>query len=382
VERPCRGPVRSRPDGSAPPPPLPQAEDLILLDSTPDGPFGEDRIPVTPPSPNPPTEPVDDLDPDSRPALKATNLEPVALPDVFTTPKGTPLIVTAPGLLANDFDLDGDAFAWVSYSIPTGGTMSGTNSDGSFTYTPDPGFSGLEEINYAISVASGGIAFGTVLIMVIDDQNRPPVAVPDSFTTPEGAPLVVSAPGPLAKDFDLDGNPIEWISYTLPLNGAVTGTFSDGRFTYTPDPGFSGLEVIECTITDAKGGFASSRLSIFVVDDQNRPPVAVSDVLTTDPVAVPGAFTTPSDTALVVNAPGQLANDFDLDDDMVEWITYSLPMNGTVTGTTSEGGFVYTPKPGFNGFEDITYTVTDGSGAVASSRILIYVGDVPMPPPP
>jgi hypothetical protein len=77
-------------------------------------------------------------------------------------------VVTAPGHLANDFDLDGDAVEWLSYTVPSGGTMSNTLSDGSFVYTPNPGFSGLEEISYAIGDGNGGIAFGDLFIYVGD----------------------------------------------------------------------------------------------------------------------------------------------------------------------------------------------------------------------
>jgi len=39
--------------------------------------------------------------------VNAVNDAPVANPDSFTTNEDTPLVVTAPGVLANDTDVDG-----------------------------------------------------------------------------------------------------------------------------------------------------------------------------------------------------------------------------------------------------------------------------------
>jgi hypothetical protein len=349
-----------------PPPPLPQVAEFVLVDPPAAGPVGIPLTPVVPPRPDPPQVPVEmirsEKDREEPARLTGVNGDPVALPDVYTAPEGSPLVISAPGHLANDFDPDGDTISWLSYTLPAGGTMSGTVSDGSFTYTPNAGFSGLDQLSYAISDGNGGIAFGQLLILVLDDQNRPPAAMPDVYTTPEGTPLVISAPGHLANDTDADGDSIEWLSYTLPAGGVMTGTTSAGSFTYTPNPGFSGLEEISYAIGDGNGGIDFGELLIQVLDDQNRPPITTSDV-----------FTTPQDTALVVSAPGQLANDTDADGDPLTWLSYTPPANGVMTGLVADGTFTYTPDAGFSGLEEITYTVTDGNGAFASATMFIEV---------
>src|SRR5437867_1433618 len=55
--------------------------------------------------------------------------------DSYTTPEDTQLTVSAPGVLANDSDVDGDALSAVLVSNPTHGTLT-LNGDGSFTYMP------------------------------------------------------------------------------------------------------------------------------------------------------------------------------------------------------------------------------------------------------
>jgi hypothetical protein len=299
------------------------------------------------------------------------NRNPVAVPDVYTTPENTELIVAAPGHLGNDSDPDGDPVTWLSYTLPENGTVSNTNASGQFNYTPDPGFSGIESFSITITDGNGNTAIGLITILVIPDQNRNPVAVPDVYTTPENTELIVAAPGHLGNDYDPDGDPVTWLSYSLPENGTVSNTNASGQFNYTPNPGFSGIETIEVTISDGNGNFSTGLITIFVVPDQNRAPVAVPDT-----------FTTPENTPLEVAAPGHLANDYDPDGDPVTWLSYSLPENGTVSNTDAGGQFTYTPNPGFSGIESFEVTISDGNGNFATGRISITVvpsaGDAPV----
>jgi len=71
--------------------------------------------------------------------------------------------------------------------------------------------------------------------------NHPPVATADSYSTNENTPLEVAAPGVLANDNDVDGNPLTAIKVTDPTNGRVTFN-SDGSFTYTPALNYNGTD--------------------------------------------------------------------------------------------------------------------------------------------
>jgi hypothetical protein len=291
-----------------------------------------------------------------------TNYPPVAIPDVYTTPENTELVVSAPGHLVNDSDPDGDPLTWNSYSLPGNGTISNAATDGQFTYTPNPGFSGIESISVTISDGNGNTADGLIMILVVPEQNRNPVAVPDVYTTPENTELIVAAPGHLGNDSDPDGDPVTWNSYSLPENGTVSNADVSGQFTYTPDPGFSGIESISITISDGNGNITNGLITILVTPDQNRSPVAVPDV-----------YTTPENTELIVAAPGHLGNDSDPDGDPVTWNSYSIPENGTMSNVNTDGQFTYTPDPDFSGIESIQVTITDGNGNVSNGLITIFV---------
>jgi len=61
------------------------------------------------------------------------------------------LVVTAPGVLANDNDQDNDTMtAILEDDDLENGTLVQFNSDGSFTYSPDEGFSGVDTFTYRV----------------------------------------------------------------------------------------------------------------------------------------------------------------------------------------------------------------------------------------
>ncbi len=210
-----------------------------------------------------------------------STIPPVASPDSFVTPQSTPLSVAAPGVLAND-TVNGATIA--SYGTSTGteqtsigaraitaqGAEVNLNSDGSFIYSPTPGFAGVDTFKYVLA-NSGGSSTTTVTLTV---TAAPPVALPDSFTTPQGTSLNAPAPGVLAND-TLNGATI--VSYG-PLAGseqtsigastptARGGTLSlnaDGSFSYKPATSFTGSDTFVYVLQNA-GGSSSATVTIAV----------------------------------------------------------------------------------------------------------------------
>lgn len=75
---------------------------------------------------------------------------PVAVDDVATTPIGTPLVISAGTLLANDTDPDpGAVKLLVSVQNPQHGTVSSNAS--TVTFTPEPGYVGPASFEYFVS---------------------------------------------------------------------------------------------------------------------------------------------------------------------------------------------------------------------------------------
>ena len=162
---------------------------------------------------------------------------PTAVADAYETYRNAPLVVAAPGVLANDTNLGGGALTSTKVDDPGHGTVS-LASDGSFTYTPTAGYAGIDSFTYRVSNATGDSDAVTVTITV---TNRAPAATDDAYVTIQGTALNVLASGVLANDSDPDSDPLNAAKVSDPSDGALT-LYADGGFTYTPDAGFSGID--------------------------------------------------------------------------------------------------------------------------------------------
>jgi len=115
-----------------------------------------------------------------RITVTCVNDAPVARDDTYTTNEDTPLVVPAPGVLGNDYDVDGDPLTAVLVSGPAHGTLA-LNPDGSFTYTPAENFCGEDSFTYKAYDGELYSNVATVRIMVIC-VNDAPVANDDEAT--------------------------------------------------------------------------------------------------------------------------------------------------------------------------------------------------------
>ena len=103
-----------------------------------------------------------------------------------STAEDTLLVVAAPGVLANDSDVENDPLTAVLVTGPSNGTLTPTlNPDGSFTYTPNPNFSGTDSFTYQAVDSLGGVSNTATVTITVTAVNDPPVAVDDTATVSE-----------------------------------------------------------------------------------------------------------------------------------------------------------------------------------------------------
>jgi VCBS repeat-containing protein len=112
--------------------------------------------------------------------VNAVNDAPVAVADSYMTDEDTPLLVPAPGLLANDTDVEGDALSAVLVTGPAHGSLT-LNSDGSFVYTPGANYNGVDSFTYKANDGMADSAPVTVTLS-ITPVNDVPVFVTVSVT--------------------------------------------------------------------------------------------------------------------------------------------------------------------------------------------------------
>src|SRR5204862_5153942 len=102
---------------------------------------------------------------------------PAAADDSVAVAQGSTLTASAPGVLANDSDAEGDALTASVVSGPSHGTLA-LAADGSFTSTPSPGYSGPDSFIYGAE--DGALSSNATVSITV--ANLPPAAAGDSYS--------------------------------------------------------------------------------------------------------------------------------------------------------------------------------------------------------
>jgi VCBS repeat-containing protein len=292
-----------------------------------------------------------------------TDLDPVSVADTYSTPVGTALTVTAAnGVLKNDSDPEGKTLTATVVSQPANGTLT-LNSNGSFTYTPNAGFTGVNTFTYR---ASDGTKQGAITTVTINVGNVAPTSVADTYSATEDTVLTIAAAqGVLANDTEPEGTTMTAIVVSQPTKGTLT-LASNGSFSYIPTANQNGTDTFTYKANDGTqdGNVVTVTINIAAVNDA---PTAVNDT-----------FSTPKDTVLnVTTTPNLLSNDTDVDGQTLTISTTPLtnPTKGTVT-LSGNGNFVYTPTTGSTGTDTFTYQVTDGTATATGTVTINITGPV------
>ncbi len=185
------------------------------------------------------------------------NRPPVAVNDSYSLFEDFPLSVFAGnGVLVNDSDPDGDPLTAATVTLPANGTLA-FQPDGSFVYTPNPGFNGEDSFTYQASDGELVSAPATV-ILTVRPVNDPPVAADLALTTFVDTPV-----GATLSGADPDGDALSYHIVTLPSLGILGGPHpTTGEFVYTPDPFVTGTDTFTFAVSD--GEFMSAPATVTV----------------------------------------------------------------------------------------------------------------------
>jgi len=178
--------------------------------------------------------------------------------------------------------------------------------------------------------------------------NTAPVAVADTYSTPEDTELIVTVlEGVLFNDTDVDGDTLTVELVADVANGELTLAV-DGSFTYLPDADFYGGDSFIYKIYD--GGLYSNEATVTLTI------TAVNDA----PVGVDDQYSTDEEVELVILvADGVLANDSDVEGQTLTAELDTDAHNGTLN-LAADGSFTYLPDVDFFGEDSFTYKVYDG----------------------
>ncbi|MEJ8282708.1 Ig-like domain-containing protein [Curtobacterium citreum] len=272
---------------------------------------------------------------------------PKAAADTATATAGSTLTVGGDGddragVLANDA---GTKLTATVDEEPTNGDLE-LAADGSYTYTPKDGFSGTDTFTYTAKDPSGGTTTGVVTITVT------PGTEPDEITVKAGGSTTVTSADLTGNDH---GTGLSVLDIPVDASGEHGTAIrnDDGTVTYTPKPGFSGTDEFTYTVTDRNGLTNTGTVSVTVT------PVTAGGSTTAD---ADGTTTVPADKGVLDGATG---TDLQVTDN-------TKPSHGDVV-VDKDGGYTYTPKPGYSGPDSFDYTVTDGAGGTTTGTVTIVV---------
>jgi VCBS repeat-containing protein len=203
--------------------------------------------------------------------ITAVNDPPTAVDDTGSTDEDTPLLVAAPGVLANDTDVDpGDTKTVVrlngsvalTQTLPSGALVT-INASGSYSYNPQGAFQGLStgqqaSDSFTYTMQDGAAAQSTATVNItINGVSDAPTAVADSFDAIGNTGLFVGTTRPanqagkeitgsvLTNDTDPDTPQASLVAEPVTnapttLGGTIT-IEADGNFTYQPDDADTGV---------------------------------------------------------------------------------------------------------------------------------------------
>ncbi|HEY94331.1 MAG TPA: S8 family serine peptidase [Dehalococcoidia bacterium] len=190
------------------------------------------------------------------------NNQPVAANDGYTTDEDDILNVTAPGVLANDTDIDGNSLTAVQVSDPSNGTLS-LNADGSFSYTPDTDFNGIDNFTYMAN--DGMINSNTATVTItINPINDSPVAQNQSVSTDQDTTVSISLVAT-----DVDNDLLSYSIVTVPSHGTLSGTAPD--LTYSPDSNYNGDDSFTYKANDGMVDSNVATVAITITSTNNNP---------------------------------------------------------------------------------------------------------------
>jgi len=303
--------------------------------------------------------------------VQAINDPPVAVDNLYTIEEDEILIVQAPGFLSNDYDSESIVAELTSILIEnvSYGTLE-HNENGSFIYTPNHNFFGIDTFTYK---AYDGVAYSqnATVTIIVHSINDIPFAVNDYYTTDEDVLLHVNElMGILANDYDPDSNPQPLIAVLNegPLRGSLM-LFENGSFDYLPFSEYSGDDHFTYRAFDGMNFTNVTTVNINVTS-VNDPPIANNDT-----------YITLINQQLIVDAPGIIKNDDDPDNNLINLSAVLITdVNNGTLNFSSNGSFQYMPDINFNGNDNFTYQLFDGISLSNIATVTIVVIEENIPP--
>lgn len=275
--------------------------------------------------------------------INPTNDTPIAKGENYTTQEDENLLINiTDGLLINDTDIESDNLIVKKGLIDVNFGQLILNEDGSFSYTPQDNFNGIDNFSYYVTDgnANSEEVIVTILITPVDDVSELNISFSDLLCNQtsklnlsginiadvdyeQELQVVISVSNGKLSLIDNISNLVYCFgngSNSLQLKGNVSNlnialnAIGHNPLTYTPNSGFSGVDIIDITVIG--GNAASTKIT------SNIKVKAVAPIMTNNPQSV--TLCAGESTKLMVDAQGTSS------------MTYQWQFNGdNITGANS-----------------------------------------------
>ncbi|MEE9376177.1 MAG: tandem-95 repeat protein, partial [Rhizobiaceae bacterium] len=259
-------------------------------------------------------------------------------------------------------DPDGDPTTASLADDPTNGTVI-VNPDGTWTYTPNVDFDGLDTFTVTIDDGNGGTATVLVEVTVLDINDAPDA-------TSSSVQAVQNNPTPLNITLPTDVDDVQADLKSIIMQGPSS---TQGSLSYVQDTGGSAIPLTTGTIlsntelstvlfTATPGYLGAVNPLVFATSDDDNfsdaGSIATISIEVVDAPLVTQASEPPQITPEDVPINGQI----DILATYPTTTTITVPTdNGTVIIVDpTTGEYIYTPNPNYNGPDQFTVLVVDG----------------------
>jgi uncharacterized repeat protein (TIGR01451 family) len=293
-------------------------------------------------------------------AVNALNDAPVANNDSYSTNENTQIVMPAPGVLSNDTDVDSPALTAALVSNPLFGTVS-FNSDGSFSYTPNPNFNGNDSFSYRTNdgTSNGNVASVNI---TVNGVNTAPVANNNSWSTNQNTPVIIT----------LSSTDIDSTSLTFSIVGSVSNGTLGPVSVATCTPSGSGSSCTATVSYSPASGFSGGDSFTFRANDGQTNSNIATVMITVRDVTPPAiTITSPAANATYQLNASIAASYACLDSGSGVATCQGTVANGSPIDTSSTGTKIFTVSSSDNlgntGSMSVTYSVVSGGGGGGTS---------------
>ena len=280
----------------------------------------------------------------------------------FETVAGDSIILTADDLigLAENVDADSDDEVKLVHLADRSQGEIVDNGDGTWTFTPAPGFTGEADIAYVVD--KDGVLHDEQTGVVVKEGDSQENAAPEvnSITTTEiaaDATLSFTDEDMLANLTDAEGDSLSIESVSLMEGQGVIESDNQGNYQFTPAEDYTGDVQVGFIATDGENRIES----FFNVDIQGGDEAAASE-----------GYALADDGSLTITE-SQLVDELGVSD-TAQVVDVADANDAGFFAESGEGEWTYWPNEDFDGNLAMNVEVNDG-GEVSSHSVSIQVAD-------